>query len=174
MTDNHESTETVGERIDRVAHELGLTMTAQFLPTALPRSRKSRTSSIAMPARKLMPRSRKVAAFFFEEAQNYGIAEGLEEFCREAGLTYQKAWDGVSGCFCCGVEMYRPADSCLEKMPTNSEREAVMSAGEMERHHAAGKSLADVIALLRRYDASNVPPLTLAPAVNEANVPVGA
>lgn len=92
---------------------------------------------------------------------NYGNPEALRDFLMEAGLPYVITYAAASGVFGSGGYAFKPGEDEREFSADDDEHPTI-SLGEMIREHAAGRTLADVIADLSPCDASSVPPLVWA------------
>jgi hypothetical protein len=110
-------------------------------------------------------------SFCLSGEANYGNDEELESFCQENGLTYWKHWDGKSGVFDGGIEIWKPG---MEKEETcacsDDGGDPHISIGELRTAEQAGKSIGDLIAELDKFSMDAVPALTLAPAKNPCDL----
>lgn len=103
-------------------------------------------------------------AVTFEDDQNYGKTPSLDAFCREHGLSYQRAWISQLGVFEAGLQHWRPEMGEPVEEAADEGGEPMMTLAALRRCEEAGQTLADVVARLDRAVSTAVPPLRVVSA----------
>lgn len=107
---------------------------------------------------------------------NYGNPEVLVAFCRKHGLPFWLHFDSGYE-WDAGIQTWRPGDDAVaEHGATDQGNEPEMSLQELRAAAKAGKTLADVIDHMTRFESDWVPAITIAPAIPDEveGEPIGA